>query len=132
MNFGRLFLAGLATAVAAIIGNFLVAAIIGALADIPAEFEPFMAPRYILFTVLGVIGATIVYWLLARSGPAGVSRFTKVAIVVLIISLIPDLGLLVSNALPGTTTAGIIGLMLMHVVTAVACILLLPRIAPPE
>ncbi len=132
MSIGRVAIAALAAAVAAVIGNIIVATLVKAVATIPPEFVPFGLGRYVLFTVLGVIGAAVVYWILGRLGGDPVRRFTIIAIVVLLLSFIPDLGMLFSDFFPGATPAGVIGLMLMHVVTAVACIILFPRLAPPE
>ncbi len=133
MSFGRVAVAALAAAVVAVIGNIIVATVFRAISDIPATFEPFTLWRYSLFTVIGVIGAALVYWwIVKRSGDAGVRQFNIVAVIVLLLSFLPNLGLLVNDIFPGTTTAGVIALMLMHVVTAVACIILFPRLAPPE
>lgn len=132
MNIGRVAIAALAATVAAVIGNILVATIFKAISPIPAIFEPLVLGRYVLFTIVGVIGAAIVYWILGKLGGDPVKRFYIIALIVLILSFIPDFGLLSSDVMPGATMAGVMALMLMHVVTAVACIVLFPRLAPPE
>jgi hypothetical protein len=51
---------------------------------------------------------------------------------VLVLSLIPDVLLLVSESQPGTTTAGVVALMLMHVGVAVAAVPAYRRFIPPQ
>ena len=131
MRIGRVAIAALAAAVAAVIGNFIIATIFKLISDIPAEFEPLNFGRFALFTIVGVIGAAIVYWILGKLGGDPVKRFYIIALIVLVLSFIPDFGLLSSDFMPGATMAGVMALMLMHVVTAVACIILFPRLAPP-
>lgn len=131
MSIGRVAIAALAAAVAAVIGNFIVATVFKAISDIPAEFQPFVFLRYLLFTVIGVIGAAVVYWILGRLNGDPVKRFNIIALIVLVLSFIPDILMLSSDFMPGATMAGVMALMLMHVVTAVACIVLFPRLAPP-
>lgn len=41
---------------------------------------------------------------------------------VLVLSLIPDVALLATDSVAGQTTAGVVALMLMHVVTAVIAV----------
>lgn len=130
MDFGRIAIAALVAAVISLIGNFLVATITSALVTIPPEFQPFELPRYVFLTVLGVIGAAVVYWFLGRSGGDTARRFRNIALIVLALSFIPDIAMLFTDFFPGATVAGVIALMVMHVITAVACIWAFPRFAP--
>jgi hypothetical protein len=52
--------------------------------------------------------------------------------IVLVISLLPDVMLLVTDSQPGTTTAGVVSLMLMHLGVAAATVPALRRLAPPR
>ena len=46
----------------------------------------------------------------------------------LIISLVPDILLYTSNAMPGSSLAAVLALMLMHVAAFAICFTLLPRL----
>lgn len=83
-------------------------------------FRPVAAGPIGTFTVVGVIGATIVYAALAKRKEDHDTLFTKVAAVFLLVSFIPDIGLLVTD--PSATVSGAVFLMVLHVTTAVACV----------
>ncbi|HYH24623.1 MAG TPA: DUF6069 family protein [Blastococcus sp.] len=119
-------------AVGAVVINGLIDLIGSALFDIPSEFQPLTLPVYGFLTVIGVIVAAIVWHLIvARSRNAsGVLRVLVPVVVVL--SLIPDLMLLGGDSQPGTTTAGVVTLMLMHVATAAVAVLVFRRFIPPR
>jgi len=84
-----------------------------------------------LWTVLGVVGATLVYAFMRRN-PADLSRrFVRVATIVLVLSLIPDV-LIYFVEIPGFTggtIAGVIALMVLHVTTAAIAVPLLLKFA---
>jgi hypothetical protein len=117
LSWGRYALIGLATVVAAVLANVLVyfigSAVVGydplfiVLANVSAT---------ILFTVVPAIVAVLLYAILLRfsSNPARI--FTNIAVVVLIVSLIPDLAYIPS--VPGASSGQTAILMLMHVVAA--------------
>jgi hypothetical protein len=77
-------------------------------------------------TVLGVTGAVLVFAALTRLRPDPVRAFTVVATIGLLISWVPDLALYATGA-PGTTLAGILSLMSLHVVAAGLAVFLLGR-----
>ncbi len=84
----------------------------------------------IMFTAIGVLGATLAYWAIGRFSPRGDQIFTAVAVVVLILSFIPNImtGLNPQSApFPGVTWAAIIVLMLMHLPPAILSVLMLTR-----
>jgi hypothetical protein len=92
------------------------------LALTPAIFVPFI----VVGVLAGAIGWSIIR---ARSRrPAAVLR--RLVPVVLLVSLVPDVLVGVSRAMPGTSWTGVIGLMTMHVVVA-ACAVLAYRIFLP-
>ncbi len=110
----------------------VIALLAKAIFDIPDEFQQLTLPVYGFLTVVGaVIGAVGWHLIVARSRNAsGVLRVLVPTVVVL--SLIPDVMLLVSESQPGTTTAGVLALMLMHVGTAVAAVPAYRRFIPPQ
>lgn len=104
----------------------LIAQAVGAGADFPA-LKPAV---YLPFAIVGLV-AGYVGWRIVRSRAAHPGRVLRVLIpVVLVLSLIPDVVLLVTGFIPGTTTTGVIALMLMHVLVAAIGIPLYQRIAP--
>ncbi len=92
---------------------------------IPAV-APFGALSYgpVLFlTVLGSVAATAVYGLITRIWPAPDDLFVKVAILALLASFLPTLGVLYAD--PEATASAVLVLLVFHVTTAIACIGLL-------
>ena len=128
-----------ATAVAAAIGaagglviNSVIALLARTFFDIPAEFPQLTLPVYGFLTVVGAIAGAIGWHLVvARSGNASGALRVLVP-TVLVLSLIPDVLLLASGSQPGTTTAGVVALMLMHVGVAVAAVPAYRRFIPPQ
>lgn len=81
--------------------------------------EPFRAlsyPPVATLTAVGVIGATVVYAVIRRRSDNPNRTFAIVAVVVLLVSFVPDIVAL--PGMPGATTAAIVVLMAMHVTTA--------------
>src|SRR3954469_3277500 len=112
---GRFALIGFATVAAAVIANLLVYLLGSVVVGYDPQFIVLAnASGTILFTVVPAIVAVLVYAALMRftSNPARI--FTTIAVVVLIVSLIPDLTYIPS--VPGATSGQIAVLMLMHVV----------------
>lgn len=110
---------GLAALVTANAVNVAIVAAAGAMALAPG-FAPLAVSRVAVFTTLGVIGAVGTYGLLARLVDDHDRTFVVVAAVVLVLSLVPDVVLLQKD--PAATVAGVVALMVMHVVAAVACV----------
>jgi hypothetical protein len=128
---GRFALIGLATVVAAIIANLLVYA----LGSVAVGYDPQFvvlanASGTILFTVVPAIVAVLLYAALMRftSNPARI--FTNIAVVVLIVSLIPDLTYIPS--VPGATSGQTAILMLMHIVAAGVIVWMLTTLTRPH
>ena len=118
---GRFALVGLATVAAAVIANLLVYALGSLLVGYDPQFVVLAnASGTILFTVVPAIVAVLLYAVLMRfaSNPARV--FTNIAVVVLIVSLIPDLTYIPS--VPGASSGQTAILMVMHVVAAVVIV----------
>ena len=113
----------LAIVVASVVNGVLVAVVPPAIGHHP--FPPLSLPPVLLFTVLGVVGATVVYAVLQRLTARPDRTFAIVAAVVLLISFVPDLTF--ARTLPGATTTGIVLLMVMHVVAAVVSVAILTR-----
>jgi hypothetical protein len=118
---GRFALVGLGTVAAAVLANLLVYVLGSAVVGYDPQFVVLAnASGTILFTVVPAIVAVLLYAALMRftSNPARI--FTNIAVVVLVLSLIPDLTYIPSVA--GATSGQTAILMLMHVVAAVVIV----------
>jgi hypothetical protein len=111
---------------ASTIANLLIAQALASLFQVPAAFTSLQPGPVGSLTVLGVTGAVLVFATLTRLRPDPVRAFTVVATIGLVISWAPDLALYAAGA-PGTTVAGILSLMSLHVVAAAITVFLLGR-----
>ncbi len=116
ISFRRLLWVGPLAVLASVIANVLVSITTVALVGISPEFEPVHLRPVIGFTVVGVLGAVLVFALVARFSRRPVRLFRRIALVVLLLSFMPDLSLLNASPYAGTTVQSVIALMLMHVV----------------
>jgi hypothetical protein len=131
LSWGRFALIGLATVVAAVLANVLVYFIGSAVVGYDPQFIVLTnVSATILFTVVPAIVAVLLYAILLRfsSNPARI--FTNIAVVVLIISLIPDLAYIPS--VPGASSGQTAILMLMHVVAAGVIVWMLTTLTRPH
>ena len=110
-------------AVAAVTANVLLQVLAVAVLDIPDDFEHIELRAVVLSTLIGVLAAGAVYALIARRARDPDRTFTVTAIVALLLSLAAPLSIGFDE------TAGVITLMLMHVVTAAIVIAALTRAA---
>jgi hypothetical protein len=121
---GRFALVGLGTVAAAVLANLLVYLIGSVVVGYDPGFVVLANPSgTILFTVVPAIVAVLLYAVLTRFSGNPARIFTNIAVVVLIVSLIPDLTYIPS--VPGATSGQTAILMLMHVVAAVTIISIL-------
>lgn len=122
--------AGIALVLAVVINEALRLAAVALLQPDPG-FLPLTALGPVaVFTTLGVLGATLVYWLTTRFSRNPDQLFRLIAWVVLALSFIPNIltGLNPqAGPLPGVTWPAIIVLMVLHVPPALLSIFLLPR-----
>ena len=124
VSWGRYALVGLGTVIAAVLANLLVYLIGSVVVGYDPQFVVLAnASGTILFTVVPAIVAVLLYAALIRftSNPARI--FTNIAIVVLILSLIPDLTYIPS--VPGASSGQTAILMVMHVVAAAVIVSIL-------
>ena len=126
VSWGRLLAVGAGAVVASAIANVLIAQALARLFQVPAAFTALQPAAVASLTVLGVVGAVIVFAALTRLRPDPVRAFTVVATIGLVISWIPDLALYAVGA-PGTTVAEVLSLMSLHVVAAGIAVFMLGR-----
>jgi hypothetical protein len=94
------------------------------------DFNPLQPGAYLFLTVIGVLVATIVWRLVVgrAQDPAAVLRWLVPTAVV--VSLIPDVMLLVDDSMEGSSTGAVLALMLMHVATAAVVVPVFQRFMP--
>lgn len=128
VSLGRLLWAGPLTIVVATIASVLIQQIAVALLNPDPAFLPLTMAPPIAFTVIGVLGAVVVFGLIGRFSKNPVALFQRVALIVLIVSFIPDIMMLVTGFNPGTTLANVVVLMIMHVVAWAITVQMLTRL----
>jgi hypothetical protein len=119
-----LALRGGAAALVAVVVNAVLVAVSGAL-NIAPDFMALTYPPVAFLSAFGAIGATVVYALVARVREDPDPLFVRIAVAALVLSFVPDIALLVADE--AATVAGILVLMLMHVVVAAASVRLLTQ-----
>lgn len=115
VSLGRLARAGAATVAVAVVVNVVIRTLAVSVLGIGAGFPPLDVGPTVFFTVVGMVGATVVFGLTLRFARRPVRVFWGISLAVLLASFVPDLLLLYSGALPGTTFAGVLVLMAEHV-----------------
>lgn len=106
VSFGRLLWVGPLAIVAALFGLALFGL---------AELLPLTPGSAVLFTVFEVLGAVVVFALVARFSRRPILLFRRVAPAALLVTLVPDVVLLVVPSIPGTTVPGALTLMAEHI-----------------
>ena len=114
---------------AAVVVNAAIATAARALGASP-EFQPLTPAAYIPLTIIGFLLGTA-GWALIRAKTNNPARVLRVVVpVVLLLSFIPDLGLLLSGSRPGTSGGAVAVLALMHLVVAATALPALTRALP--
>ncbi|MGH3146061.1 MAG: DUF6069 family protein [Rubrobacter sp.] len=124
----RLLWVGPLAVLAAVVVNLVIRTVAVAAFGL-SGFLPLAVGPTVAFTVIGVVGAVVVFALIARFARDPVRLFRRVAFVVLLLSLIPDLSLLITGSIPGTTVAGVLTLMAEHVATWAVSVVTLTTLA---
>jgi hypothetical protein len=131
VSWGRFVLVGLGAVIAAVLANLLVYLIGSVVVGYDPQFVVLAnASGTILFTVVPAIVAVLLYAALVRFSGNPARIFTNIAVVVLIVSLIPDLTYIPS--VPGATSGQTAVLMLMHVVAAGVIVSMLTTLTRPQ
>lgn len=102
----------------AIVGSILLNWLIltAVVTTIVGPYEHLQFVPVTFWTTVGAIGAVITYGLIDRFSDSPDRTFIIVAAVVLVLSFVPDIGLLVSD--PEATVGAVTVLMIMHVTVA--------------
>src|ERR1700676_5290081 len=118
----RLLAAGAAAVIASAVANSAVAAVLRGVLDVPVGFSPLQAISVLSLTIVGVIGAVLVFAAICRLSARPVRLFTIVASVALVISWAAPLAVYFANAFPGTNASRVVGLMFLHAIAGVVTI----------
>lgn len=110
-----LLVRGAIAVVVAVVLNVILVFVSGRLSIAPG-FRPLSVPPVVFLSAAGAVGATVVYGLLDRFVDDVDWAFVWIAGVVLLLSFVPDIGLLVAD--PAATISGVVVLMIMHVIVA--------------
>ena len=115
VSLGRLARVGVLAVGLAVVVNVVIRTVAVSLLGIGEGFLPLGVGPTVFFTVVGMVGAVVVFGVILRFAQRPVRLFRRVALVVLLVSLVPDVMTLFSGSMPGTTVAGVITLMVEHV-----------------
>jgi hypothetical protein len=126
----RLLWVGPLAIVAALAANAVVRAVLLAVLDVPDTFTPLASPSFVALTIVGVLGAVIVFAVIGARAKRPITTFRKVAFWALLVSFLPDIGLLFGGGgMPPASLSNVLGLMLMHVVAYAISVSLLTLLA---
>ncbi len=125
---GRLLWLGPLVVVGSVAANLAISEVARSALGV-ASFPPLMPEPLIFFTVIGVSGAIIVFAVIGRFSARPIRLFRTCGVIALLVSFVPDIALLVSQAVPGTSLRSVAVLMLLHVVAAAITLVLLTTLA---
>ena len=123
----RLVVVGTSLALVATVANVALAMGLRNWLQVPAGFQPLTTPAVASVTILGMIAATVVFAWTAHVRRDPVRTFLVIATVGLFLSWLPDIAIWVTAVFHGTTGAGMLSLMALHVVAAACAVAILAR-----
>src|SRR5688572_27632041 len=107
VRYARLWWAGLLALLLSTVANLVVRAVGVALITVSPEFMPLSAAMpTVFFTVIGVLAAIVVFAIVGRFADRPIRTYTIIAVVALLLSLIPDVMMIIDPAtapFPGAT-----------------------------
>ena len=106
----------------AAVTNLVISAIARGPLGASDDFVPLTAGPVLMWTLLGAIIGAVGWRLIVNTSARSRALLTTLVPTVLVLSLIPDVALLATDSTAGQTTAGVVALMVMHVVTAVIAV----------
>ncbi len=121
---------GAIAGVLAAVVNVAIAAVARNAFDVSDDFQPLTPGPIVMWTILGAIIGAAGWRLFVNKSDGSHALLRKLVPTVLVLSFIPDVALLATDALPGTSTAAVLSLMAMHVVTAVIVVTAYRRAMP--
>ena len=129
VRYGRLWWVGLLTIVLAVVTNLIVRAVALLFITVSPEFLPLSDPiPTITFTIGGVLAAVIVFAIVGRFTRRPARVYTIIAVIALLLSLVPDIMMLVDPAsfpFPGANVGTVSVLLAQHIAAAVIAVWML-------
>jgi hypothetical protein len=130
VDWKRFALVGLGTIGAALVANLTVYAVGGAVVGYDPRFLPLAtAGGTVVFTLVPAVIAVLLYALLLRFARSPERVFTIVAVVVFVVTLIPDFTVI--PTVPGVSAGQTAVLLVMHLVAAVVIVRMLTGLSRP-
>lgn len=121
---GRIWWAGAIGVAAAVVCNLIVRAVLFALLPLPEQFLPLQPTAIATFTVSGTALAAVVFALVVRFSVTPIRTFRVIAIVALVVSILPNLGLMANPSaapFPGGSALAFGVLCIFHGIAALVC-----------
>jgi hypothetical protein len=118
VSLGTALRAGAVAGVIATVANVVISAIARGPLDARDDFIPLTPGPIVMWTILGAILGAVGWRLIVNTSARSRALLNTLVPTVLVLSLIPDVALLATDSTAGQTTAGVVALMVMHVVTA--------------
>jgi hypothetical protein len=132
LDWPRLATVGVVLAIVATGANLALALGLRSVLTVPPRFGLLGVTSVASSTIIGMVAATVVFAWTVGVRQVPVRKFVGMAIAALFISWLPDLFILVTGVFPGTTVAGVLGLMSLHPVAATCAVVLLARFGLAE
>ena len=133
-SFRRICLVGGIAIGASIIVNLIIRTIALTWLKVSSEFVPLSIGPVVFWSIMGGIGAILVFYLVTRLSSQPLLIYVLKAFLVYVCTFIPDGFLLTRNPpfFPGTTAKAVLVLMTMHVAEASIMLLTLVRLGRPK
>lgn len=100
--------------------------------DLPADFVPLYPSSIMSLTVIGVVGATLAMIVVAHFSTRPRRDYLRVVLAALVVTGLPNLAIGLNPAsfsFSGASWAIAVFFILLHITTAIVCLLLLSRLA---
>ena len=132
VSLGTALKTGAVAGVIAAIVNVAISAVARGPFGASDEFLPLTPGPMVMWTIMGAIIGAVGWRLIVNKKANSGALLRWLVPTVLVLSFIPDVALLASDSMAGQTTAGVLALMVMHVVTAVIAVTAYRKAMPPR
>jgi hypothetical protein len=122
VSLGTALRTGAVAGVIAAVTNVVISVIARGPLGASDDFVPLTPGPIVMWTTLGAILGAVGWRLIVNTSAHSRALLNTLVPTVLVLSLIPDVALLATDSTAGQTTAGVVALMVMHVVTAVIAV----------
>ena len=122
VSLGTALRTGAVAGVIAAVTNVVISVIARGPVGASDDFVPLTPGPVVMWTIIGAIIGAVGWRLIVNTSTHSRALLSTLVPTVLVLSLIPDVALLATDSVPGQTTAGVVALMVMHVVTAVIAV----------